>query len=243
MQGLISQLEQSMHKPQSRWIFFKKRENERLELDRQRVSMLLDTIRSLRLANEELVYLKAETFLSPQKVALIIENKMTLLREQFALEIDKVKRDRQELVNEDTIIKKRIETLDLENEKRRAEINETNARTQLILSQSETEKSRAEKELAAAEMIRFIISHINPDDLLPHHKTYIIQAIANPHGNQYQDLEMGKEIMQDMLNRGKVLTEQERHKATELMHKADLTGTQSELERIKKNKQYPELVK
>ena len=71
---LSRELRASLSSPSSTFIFFRKRENRKLELQREKVNHILGIIDDLRKTNQNLINYQAETFLSQEVLAAVIDN-------------------------------------------------------------------------------------------------------------------------------------------------------------------------
>lgn len=147
-------------------VFFKSLGVRRARLDVEHQEWVLRQIRNLREINSELVNLKAETFLNQQVLDSLIDGYPERARRETELALETHITAVYEL-------KMRRKMLDLEKRDKKAD-------TAL----------KEEK----AELIKFIRTNTTADDLSPDHKTLLMQAMVNPQGNLYQDIEILRAI-------------------------------------------------
>lgn len=169
---MVNRLEANLDTPRPSKCFFLwsgRRQNEKQSLDMQQQRMILDQIRNLGIAANDIAQTKANLFLIPATVRVIIEqkeNEIILARRKFLA--DKARID-DEITAINHLSEKRQHENDallISNLKQRAEIK--------IL---ETKDKEA---LARITLIQTVLDNIDFKTLDPALSTYIITTLANP---------------------------------------------------------------
>lgn len=187
---LCQELEKNLQKPSSSFIWLRNRQNEKLRLERNKIDLILNSIRDLTLTQKELMQFQSETFLSNETLSAIIANKREVIKEQ--LELTKKKLLIEHAQYDDDLLKIDDDKKIRQQKVRAAEL--ANLRTQGEINQLEASTTESK---ARADFIMFILNNIDveklqkmPDTLW----TYLISSIANPHGTQYQDFDIQQQL-------------------------------------------------
>lgn len=172
---MAKNLEQSLKASNPSSCFFiwgAKRQVKRQELNAEHQRWVLSQIQNLRAINNELVNLKAEVFLSYEMIDNLIDGYRAEAerKAELALETHLTAVYEQQKTREKLTLGKRREEAEV-----------------ILLEQK-------------AQLIKFIMDSVSLDDLKPHHKTLLVQAMLNPQGNQYMDIETLEEIKQYAIN-------------------------------------------
>lgn len=110
MLELTRQLEANLNSPTSNFIFFKRRNNTKLQLDRERIQLLTATIADLRLSQEQLVNLQAETFLNQKRLKSLLDGFEAQLEiNALKLQDEKLRMEEQQELRQIEIDKKQLE--------------------------------------------------------------------------------------------------------------------------------------
>lgn len=168
MLELSRQLEESLNKKTSRFIFLKKRQNEQLRVDIEKASILLELINSLRLTQQQLIEYQADTFLSQATLESVIEGRKQQAEMALKLVVKQHENEISKLSDEMAARQLQLEEKKISNLKSQAEVNLLNAKT--------------EAEKAKAELISEVIKNLNLKDMPQVLQTFVIQSIINPGG-------------------------------------------------------------
>jgi len=161
---LSKQLKDSLNQPKPFFIFTSRRRNEKLQLEKERVEIILDVIGRIRDVNMSLANARAEILLSKSVTESIINNYFSeeVLKEELK------KAEHQNLVSKHFDEMKareiQLEAGNLANLKAKAEINLMEAKT--------------EAEQAWATLVRSAVNNIDFKNMPPTLQYSIIQAIA-----------------------------------------------------------------
>jgi len=184
---LSNELKNSLNNSSSSFIWIRKRENEKLKLQKEKIQIILDSIRNLTLTQKELINFQAETFLSNEMLSAIIANNRLAIKEQLELNKKQYlishKNLDDELLKIDHSKKAReilLEAGELDNLRKKAEIDLLNAKT----AEAQTK----------ADLFVYVLKNLDfknmPNDL----QSYIITSLANPQSNQYQEFSMQERL-------------------------------------------------
>jgi len=185
---LCGQLKDSLNEPKPFFIFSSKRRNKKLELERDRVRTIIETIESFRDVNVSLAKARAEILLSQAISESIIKDYFTerilrdeIQKETHAVTVDSLKDQRVAIKDGAQARKLQLEAVEISNLKARAEINAMEAKTKA--------------EHAKADLIKYIVENIDLKDMPQILQTFVVQSIINPHGGgTIPDLELQNEL-------------------------------------------------
>ncbi len=198
------QLQDNLNSHRPGWIWLKKRQNEKIFLDEERLRALNAQIQDLRDMNSALLNLNAEVYLTQERMERIIqryrEHENFVDAEGHRLsEIAERKHinEMQKLDYEYFIRQKEIEALELENKRRIAEIEILNA-------QQDNLKAQREKEDIRMNLIKKVVDKIDINESLDYLRTFVINSIFNPHQvitNEMQLMDELREFSKDSYKR------------------------------------------
>jgi len=166
--NLAKGLEETLNEKRPKTVLFKWWGNKKHKLDAEQQDWVLSQIQSAIMISDSLNTLKAKIFLSPEIVQNMINGYRNEAERAAELALE---------AHITTVYKLQAEREAIDRVKRREE-----AEIRLIEQK--------------AILIDYIINSFKLDDLKPHHKTLLIQAMVNPQGHQYIDLETLEEIKQ-----------------------------------------------
>jgi len=174
------QLQDTLKQGTSNWIWLKKRQNEKVFLDEERMRALNAQIQDLQDMNSALLNLNAEVYLTQERLERIIqryrEHENFLDAEGRRLSEIKTAQHKQELQkldDEDISRSKQIQSLDLENKRKEVEI-------EFLRSQIDNQKAQREKEDIRMTLMRKVIDKIDINELPDYLRTFVINSIFNP---------------------------------------------------------------
>lgn len=208
---LSNELKNSLNNTSSSFIWIRKRENEKLKLQKEKITLILDAIQKLTLTQKELINFQSETFLSNEMLDAVIASKKHTInnlaevqRKEYLIihknlddelsKIDHSKKAREIL----------IESAELENLKKKAEIN---------LMTSKTDEAKAK-----AQLIMYVVKELDLKNMPQTLQTYLISSIVNPQGGQYQDFDMQEQLKQFVVKEADAKSRQSLAVATQAEH-------------------------
>ncbi len=174
------QLQDNLNSYRPGWIWLKKRQNEKVFLDEERLRALIAQIQDLRDMNSALLNLNAEVYLTQERMDTIIrryrehENFVDAEGRRLSeIAEAKHKNEMKKMDDEIESRKKNIEALELENERRVAEIN-------MLKAQEDNLKAQREKEDIRMGLMRKVVEKIDINELPDYLRTFVINSIFNP---------------------------------------------------------------
>ena len=229
---LDRELRTSLKSNSSSFIFIRERENKKLKLQKEKVEIILDTIRALTLTQRELGNFQAETFLSNKLLEAVIAGKQEEIRnlaglkkEEFLFKHAQIGDAIKGITDEAELRKEQVRSLKIANDRAVAELRSTEIRN---------------------EILDYIKQNINPADLKSHHKAKLMEIAINPQGIQTMDLETLEEVkgiiveeQRTQLRKSKaeasiVETQADVSKATGELAKADISLVKSNRDSLKR---------
>jgi len=184
---LSQELQKSLDSKSSMFIWRRERQNQKLLLEREKIKIILETIKDLTLTQKELINFQAETFLSNEMLSAIIANNRLVIKEQLELKKKEFLLIHKQL--DDGIVKidheKRAREIDLE----ARELDNLRKRAELNLLNAQTEEAKAK-----AQLIIYVVNELNLKNMPQTLQTYLISSIVNPQGSQYQDFDMQEQL-------------------------------------------------
>lgn len=167
------QLQKTLSAGRSKWIFFKRRGNEKAILDEEHLRALIAQIQDLRDMNSQLLELNADVYLTQERLGRIIqryrEQENFVDAEGYRLgerAVAEHESQLQILKDEATRRKKELEILD-------AEINNKKAETEIL----NTTKTREDLKV---QFMKKVMDTINLNELPDYLRTFVINSIFNP---------------------------------------------------------------
>lgn len=211
-------LEETLKSKRSRWIFFKKRHNEKAILDEEYLRALIAQIQDLRDMNSVLLELNADIYLTKERLGRIIqryreqENFVDAQGRRLAELAEKQHYDTMQSLDDSAIERSlRLKNLALENQLKEAQLQQINSQTGQI--------DTATKEIGArADFIKKALDSIDIAELPPTLQTYITSSIFNPTGTQFNDFDMQEQIKEFIIRK-------EKAEAVEKESQADINRT------------------
>lgn len=221
---LDRELRNSLKSNSSSFIFMRERENKKLELQKDKVNIILQTIRDLNLTQKELTNFQADTFLSNELLEQIIAEKREEIRNLAAikkkkfliehktlddqlLQIDHVKEARETV----------LQAAKLANLKTQQEIN-------IMMANSEEAKAKA-------QLIMYVLKELDLKNMPQTLQTYLITSIVNPQGSQYQDFDMQEQLKKFVIKEADAKARQSLANASIVETQADVSKATGELTR------------
>jgi len=211
-------LEETLKSKRSRWVFFKKRHNEKAILDEEYLRALIAQIQDLRDMNSVLLELNADVYLTKERLGRIIqryreqENFVDAQGHRLAVLAEKEHHDTMQSIDDNAVERSlRLKNLALENRLKKAQLEQINSQTGQIKT--------ATKEISArADFIKKALESINISELPPTLQTYITSSIFNPTGTQFNDFDMQEQIKEFIIRK-------EKAEAVEKESQADINRT------------------
>ena len=181
MLELSRQLEATLNKKPSFFIFLRERHNQKLRIEGEKISLILGLINGLRLTQQELTQYQADTFLSQTTLEYVINNRLDDAKREMEMKA-KIHDDEKSKIDDAKAARQiQLEAAKIANLKAQAEVNLMHAQTQ--------------SEKAKADLIKFVVENIDLKNMPPILQTFVIQSIINPHGNgSVGDLELQTEL-------------------------------------------------
>lgn len=181
MLELSRQLEATLNKKPSFFIFLRERHNEKLRIEREKITIILDLIRGLRLTQQELSEYQADIFLSPTTLEAIISNRLADAKRDMEMKATIHDDELSKIKDSNRARKIQLEAAEIANLRARAEINHMHAQTQA--------------EQAKADLIKYVVENIDLKNMPQILQTFVIQSIINPGGSSsFGDLELQTEL-------------------------------------------------
>jgi hypothetical protein len=232
---LCGQLKESLNEPKPLFIFSSKRRNKKLELEKDRVRTILETIESVRDVNVSLSKARAEILLSQAVSESIIKDYFTerILRDEIQKEthtvtVDSLKDQREAIKDSAQARKLQLEAAEISNLRARAEISALEAKTKA--------------EHAKADLIKYVVDNIDLKDMPQILQTFVVQSIINPHcGGTIPDLDLQNELKEFVKRQAAAKARTDEAEATKKESEAVVSKTTSDkvvldFEEIKKRK-------
>ena len=190
------QLQESLQQGRPGWIWLKKRQNEKMFLDEERLRALIAQIKDLRDMNSELLALNAEVYLTQERMERIVqryrEHENFVDDEGHRLsEIAEAKHinEMQKMDDEISTRQKNIEALELDNRRREAEID-------ILKAQEDNLKAQREKEDIRMGLMRKVVDKIDINELPDYLRTFVINSIFNPSQQITTEMQLMDELRQ-----------------------------------------------
>lgn len=196
-----------------RWVLFKGWSVERARLDAERQGWIIEQIRNLSIATEELARTKANLFLHEQMIQDLI-NGYYYEAEKRAIEraneIERIKKEHEDHLQR---IDDQAESRALENERVRSEIKQMRANIRLTELQG--------------ELLSKVIREMDVDNINPSQAFLLVKAL-NPKGEQETDFHAKQEMLNEELEKMRVENEKLKQEARKEQAEADLFSLDAE---------------
>lgn len=219
------QLQESLNQGRPGWIWLKKRQNEKIFLDEERLRALMAQIQDLRDMNSALLELDAEVYLTQERMSRIVqryrEHENFVDAEGHRLsEIAEAKHINEMQKLEDEIVSRQhsIEALELENKRRKAEID-------ILKAQEDNLKAQREKEDIRMGLMRKVVDKIDINELPDYLRTFVINSIFNPSQTITNEMQLMDDLREYALRRAAAETRQTEAEAKKHESQADIERT------------------
>ncbi|MCE5251366.1 hypothetical protein LLG96_14220 [bacterium] len=219
------QLQDNLNSHRSGWLWLKKRQNEKMFLDEERLRALIAQIQDLRDMNSALLELNAEVYLTQERMARIVqryrEHENFVDAEGHRLsEIAEAKHinEMQKLEDEIHTRRKSIDALELDNERRKVEIN-------VLKAQESNLKAQREKEDIRMGLMRKVVDKIDINELPDYLRTFVINSIFNPSQTITNEMQLMDDLREFALRRAAAETRQTEAEARKHESQADIERT------------------
>jgi hypothetical protein len=222
---LGQQLKKSLNSGRPGWLWLKKRQNEKVFLDEERLRALIAQIEDLRDMNSSLLSLNAEVYLTQERMARIIQRyreheNFVDAEGQRLSEIAEAKHinEMQRLDDEIFTRQKNIDALELDNERRKAEID-------ILKAQEGNLKALREKEDIRMGLMRKVVEKIDINELPDYLRTFVINSIFNPSQTITSEMQLMDDLREHALKRAAAQTRKEEAGAIKEESQADIERT------------------
>ncbi len=219
------QLQDCLNQGRPGWIWLKKRQNEKVFLDEERLRALIAQIQDLRDMNSDLLALNAEVYLTQERMARIVqryrEHENFVDAEGHRLsEIAEAKHinEMQKMDDEIYTRQKNIEAMELDNERRKAEID-------ILKAQEDNLKAQREKEDIRMGLMRKVVDKIDINELPDYLRTFVINSIFNPSQTITNEMQLMDDLREYALRRAAAETRQTEAEAKKHESQADIERT------------------
>ena len=219
------QLQENLNSSRPGWIWLKKRQNEKMFLDEERLRALMAQIQDLRDMNSVLLELNAEVYLTQERMARIIqryrEHENFVDAEGHRLsEIAEAKHinEMKKLDDEITERQRNIEALELENKRREAEI-------EILKAQEDNLKAQREKEDIRMGLMSKVVDKIDINELPDYLRTFVINSIFNPSQQITTEMQLMDDLHEHFIKRAEAQTRKEKAGARKEESQADIERT------------------
>ena len=200
------ELQNTFDKKRSRWIWLKKRDNEKVFLDEERLRALIAQIQDLRDVNSSLLDLNAEVYLTQERFERILQRYRE--HENFVdaegrrlSEIAEAKHINEIQKYDDEFIERqrKLEALELENKRTSAEID-------ILKAQQSNLMAIREKEDIRMELMRKVIEKVDVNELPDYLRTFVINSIFNPSMPITNEMQLMDDLRQFAIRRAEADT-------------------------------------
>lgn len=219
------QLQDSLHTDRPGWIWLKKRQNEKVFLDEERLRALIAQIQDLRDMNSDLLALNAEVYLTQERMERIVqryrEHENFVDAEGHRLsEIAEAKHlnEIQRMDDEISTRQKNIEALELDNDRRKAEID-------ILKAQESNLKAQREKEDIRMGLMRKVVDKIDINELPDYLRTFVINSIFNPSQTITNEMQLMDDLREYALRRAEADARKNEAEAKKHESQADIERT------------------
>lgn len=214
---LKSQLISNLNQRSSCFIFLRRRENTKIELQREKVNHLIGLIDDMVKVNRSVINYQAELFLSQAVFENIIKGFYVEAQRQAELKLFEHLNALSKIKDESAERKLKLDALNIANLKSMAEVNQMEART--------------EQEKIKADLMREAVNNISK--LPPSLQTYIYRAVFNPNDKQEDDILLQDEIREYVKTEREAQAELKKQEARRAKAQADLDeyNTKDEMNR------------
>lgn len=209
---LVNELNDLLNKPNPKLLISKWWQEKHFPHDHQRIDHITAYVEKINLANQSILSLQAKLAVNKQVLEMMIAGQLAEAERMAELQLAQHKNEVQKLADEMEDRK-----LQLESKKIANRISEADARL------------KEEK----IELIAWIRKNISIDDLLPHHKTMLMQAMIVPDGYNFIDLEILQEMKKYVLEQAGAETEKKRAEAERMKDENEFKKWQNERKRNK----------
>lgn len=219
------QLQNNLNSHRPGWIWLKKRQNEKIFLDEERLRALNAQIQDLQDMNSALLNLNAEVYLTQERMERIIqryrEHENFVDAEEHRLskiaEANHIN-EMQKLDDEIASRKKNIEAMELDNERRKAEID-------ILKAQEDNLKAQREKEDIRMGLMRKVVDKIDINELPDYLRTFVINSIFNPSQTITNEMQLMDDLREYATRRAAAETRQTEADAKKHESQADIERT------------------
>lgn len=239
------ELQRSLDNTSSSFLWIRTRENKKLELQRDKVRIILSTIQDLRLTQQELTNFQAETFLSNELLGQIIAGKREEIRN--IAEIKKKEFLIKHKILDDELIKiddgkKAREALlaaaDLENRRKEAEIqsikNQDELAKMIALSNIRYQDAKTDAQREIVTVLKLISTDKEfMKNMPPEQKTLTILTTINQAITEYTDTDVLKLLKGLVVEKEKVAIEKERATLPQIVEKGEQEQIETKNKRLK----------
>jgi len=219
------QLQENLNSSRPGWIWLKKRQNEKMFLDEERLRALMAQIQDLRDMNSALLSLNAEVYLTQERMARIVqryrEHENFVDAEGHRLsEIAEAKHINEMQRMDDEILSRQrsIESLELDNERRKAEI-------EILKAQEDNLKAQREKEDIRMGLMRKVVEKIDINELPDYLRTFVINSIFNPSQQITTEMQLMDDLHEQFIKRADAQTRKDEAGAIKEESQADIERT------------------
>jgi len=218
-------LQENLNSGRPGWLWLKKRQNEKMFLDEERLRALFAQIQDLRDMNSALLDLNAEVYLTQERMERIVqryrEHENFVDAEGHRLsEIAEAKHENEMQRMDDEIASRQhsIQALRLENKLKEAEI-------EILKAQEDNLKAQREKEDIRMGLMRKVVEKIDINELPDYLRTFVINSIFNPSQTITSEMQLMDDLREHALKRAAAQTRKEEAGATKEESQADIERT------------------
>lgn len=242
---LSNELKNSLNNSSSSFIWIRKRENEKLKLQKEKIEIILDSIEKMTLTQKQLREFQSETFLTNEFLEAIIDRKRQeiinmadLARKKFLVEHKRLDDDLLKIDQEHRAREVLLNAGEIENRKKEAEIqrikNQDELNKMITLSNIRYQDAKTD---AQREIVNILRSISLDEEFLktmpPEQKTLTILTTINQAITEYKDTDVLKLLKDLVFEREQLSIEKERATLPQIIEKGEQEKVETENRRLK----------
>lgn len=242
---LSNELKKSLNNTSSSFIWIRKRENEKLKLQKEKIEIILDSIEKMTLTQKQLREFQSETFLTNEFLEAIIARKRQeiinmadLARKKFLVEHKRLDDDLLKIDQEHRAREVLLNAGEIENRKKEAEIqrikNQDELNKMITLSNIRYQDAKTD---AQREIVNILRSISLDEEFLktmpPEQKTLTILTTINQAITEYKDTDVLKLLKDLVVEREQLSIEKERATLPQIIEKGEQEKVETENRKLK----------
>lgn len=200
IQQLYDELQGSINSGTPMFLWSRKRQNKKIELDNEKQVMIFQKIRYLRNLSDEYLRMKADIIFSEEYLGYLVDENKMKAEQYFQLMIAEHQLELTKMKSEIDLTNSLLDHDIIEKNKKRIINDGLFADNEIKLAQAEKLKAEADSLKTQNELKRIVMSKIDFDNFPPIYTAYLLSILSGVSSETFTDLDIKEKLKDVFIN-------------------------------------------